>query len=473
MVGQVDHRGIDLVLLAAQGIDQRGQHLVGIGQGVVVPVDDFLLAALVQRVALAHRGEALAITGVALEVLGAVAAHLVQHQHGVLVEVVDQLPQALQQDLVMAFTISAQLRVLEFADIDELHAVAGALAARLVVTPLHRQAGTLEDVQQPFAVLRHAGIVVLALHAREHAWHRNGGFRAAGVHIGERQQALFPGKVRCGIAVVAKHAEVVCPRTFAHHQHGQRLAFVLLPGSITLGIFAIMLEGPRCGTDALADITNGGTHDIAGGEHQAQFVVVAKQRRQALVVDQCHRAQGHHAGTANHQLAEQFTVPGAIGDRRLPQQHRRHYTEAQDIQGKLQRKQVTHFRHVGFRDIAEHARVNKYAVLVHEVSHTRATHEQHDKYWLQYITEGEQREDQVEREQHQHGKRQAQPKPRQTGRHDLFKMLPEEDIEADQQVKAGQQRDPFSPQGFEVEHQCSQSRVIISPRACAAPGKLG
>jgi hypothetical protein len=51
-------------------------------------------------------------------------------------------------------------------------------------------------------------------------------------------------------------------------------------------------------------------------------------------------------------------------------------------------------------------------------------------------------------------------------------VLPEKDIEADQQVQAGQQRDPFSPQRFEVEHQGSQSRVIISPWACAAPGKL-
>ncbi len=86
-------------------------------------------AALVQRVALAHRREALAVTGVALEVFRAVAAHLVQHQHGVLVEVVDQLVQTLQQDLVMAFAIGAQLGVLEVADIDELHAVAGTFAA--------------------------------------------------------------------------------------------------------------------------------------------------------------------------------------------------------------------------------------------------------------------------------------------------------------------------------------------------------
>ena len=272
------------------------------------------------------------------------------------------------------------------------------------------------------------------------------------MHIGKRHQALLLGQVRGGIAVIAQHAKVVGPRTFTHHQHGQRLAFMLLPGGITLGIFAIVLERTRCRTDAFADIANGSTDDIAGGQHQAQFVVVAKQRGQPLIVDQRHRTQCHHAGTTDHQLAQQLAVPGTVGNGRLPQQHRRHHAQAQDVQGKLQRKQVAHFGYVGFCNIAEHTRINKYAVLIHEVSHTRATHEQHDKYRLQYISEGKQREDEIESEQHQHGKRQAQPQPGQAGRHHLLQVPPKEHVQANQQVKAGQQRDPFSPQGFEVEH---------------------
>ncbi len=67
-------------------------------------------------------------------------------------------------------------------------------------------------------------------------------FRTARMHIGKRQQALLPGQVRRGIAVVAQHAEDGRPGTFTHHQHGQRFALVFLPGGITLGIFAIGLE---------------------------------------------------------------------------------------------------------------------------------------------------------------------------------------------------------------------------------------
>jgi hypothetical protein len=58
----------------------------------------------------------------------------------------------------------------------------------------------------------------------------------------------------------------------------------------------------------------------------------------------------------------------------------------------------------------------------------------------------------IEGEQHQHGECQPQPQPHHAGRHNGLQVLPEEGVEADQQVKAGQQRDPFSPQGFDVEH---------------------
>ncbi|MNC48419.1 hypothetical protein D3C75_975320 [compost metagenome] len=54
-----------------------------------------------------------------------------------------------------------------------------------------------------------------------------------------------------------------------------------------------------------------------------------------------------------------------------------------------------------------------------------------------------------------------------------MQVLPEEHVEANQQIKTGQQRDPFSPQGFEVEHQRSLSRVMITPRPGGTVGKLG
>src|SRR3546814_2954897 len=72
--------------------------MVGVHQRVVVAIDDALAAAIVQRVALAHRGEMFVLFGIALEVLWPVTAHLVEHQHGVLVQVVDEMLQALRSE---------------------------------------------------------------------------------------------------------------------------------------------------------------------------------------------------------------------------------------------------------------------------------------------------------------------------------------------------------------------------------------
>lgn len=64
--------------------------MVGVENGVVVGVDDFFPAAFVQRIAGAHRSELLEGLGITLEVFGAVAAHLVQDQHAILLQVVDE-----------------------------------------------------------------------------------------------------------------------------------------------------------------------------------------------------------------------------------------------------------------------------------------------------------------------------------------------------------------------------------------------
>ncbi|MNP36812.1 hypothetical protein D3C76_1302280 [compost metagenome] len=129
MVRQVKHGSVDFVLFAAQDINQRRQHMIGIDQRIVIRIDDALFAALVQRVTQAHRHEAFERHRVALEVLRPMTTHLVQDQHGVLLQVVNHRAQALQENLVMAFAISTQRRVFAIADIFVLHPVARALAA--------------------------------------------------------------------------------------------------------------------------------------------------------------------------------------------------------------------------------------------------------------------------------------------------------------------------------------------------------
>ncbi|MNL72365.1 hypothetical protein D3C87_1976620 [compost metagenome] len=86
--------------------------------------------------------------------------------------------QTLQQNLVAAFTVGAQHRVFQLADIIERDPITSAFAAGLVVAPDHVETGALEHVQQTLFVLRLAGAVILAAHVGKHARHRYSGFSA-------------------------------------------------------------------------------------------------------------------------------------------------------------------------------------------------------------------------------------------------------------------------------------------------------
>ncbi|MNP09650.1 hypothetical protein D3C76_1017640 [compost metagenome] len=153
-----------------------------------------------------------------------------------------------------------------------------------------------EHVQQAFLVARAGGVVVAASHVGKHAGHGYGGFGAAGMHIGEGNDALLAIEQRSGVARVAEDAEVIRPRAFAYHQHGQRLAPVGLPGRRPAGVGADLAQRFMGRRQLLAQIAIGGVQVVAGHHQQAQLVVVAQQGGHALVVDQRHGAE-HGKGT--------------------------------------------------------------------------------------------------------------------------------------------------------------------------------
>ncbi|MDT4856897.1 hypothetical protein FQZ97_913000 [compost metagenome] len=243
------------------------------------------------------------------------AAHLVQDQHRVVLDPVDVALQVLQEDFVMALAATAQGWVLLVAEVLLGDPVAGALAAGLVIAPAHRQAGVLEYVQQAFLAARLGGVVVAAAHVGEHAGHRHGGFGAAGAHVAECGDAGLVAQQRRGIAVVAEDAEVLRPRAFTYDQHRQRLALVGLPGRRLVGVGADLAQR-RLGQDQLlAYIAVGSVQVVAGYHQQAQLVVVAKQRSQALVIGQCHDPEHRDRADGEDQLAEQLAPQRLVPDR--------------------------------------------------------------------------------------------------------------------------------------------------------------
>src|SRR5687768_17961299 len=105
MVGDEEHSRVDVGGMTVQSIDQRGQHVVGVQQRVVVGVDDLLSRTGGEVVVAAGRYEALEGGRVALEVRRSVVAQHVQHQQLVAVRAAQRaqpVVQAAQQALVPA-----------------------------------------------------------------------------------------------------------------------------------------------------------------------------------------------------------------------------------------------------------------------------------------------------------------------------------------------------------------------------------
>ena len=147
--------------------------MVGLDDAVVVGVDHLLALAFLQRGGGAFGAKLLVLGRGALVVRGAVAAHLVHHHHGATLALLgrqggDLGVQVLEHHAVQALTASAQRRVFLGAGAGFAHAVAHALAARLVVHPQHGQAGVVQHIDQAFVVGR-AALVARAAQVRVHA----------------------------------------------------------------------------------------------------------------------------------------------------------------------------------------------------------------------------------------------------------------------------------------------------------------
>ncbi|MNI54163.1 hypothetical protein D3C73_1090490 [compost metagenome] len=273
--------------------------MVGVHQRVVVTIDDTFAAAIVQGIAFAHRSKPFVLFWITLEIFRPMTAHLVQHQHGVFIQGVDEVLQTLQENFIAALAVGAQRRVFQIADILERDSITRAFAARLVIAPDHIKTRALEHIQQAFFVLCLAGVVILAPHVGKHARHRHRGFRAAGMHIGKRDKACLLVQLRRGITVVPQHAKVLGTGTFTHHQYGQGFSAMGLPDRVFLRILTDLDEGLLGRRDLFAHITERGTHVVAGHYHQTQLVVITEQRRQPLIVTQCDTTDHRHRSNSH------------------------------------------------------------------------------------------------------------------------------------------------------------------------------
>ena len=148
VIGGVDQHRINGSICLAQRRNDACQHVVGIGDRVVVDVAYFLLAAVLQLARATRGPEGLALRRIALHIGWAVATDLMKHDERVLAHVRQARRQIGQHDLVVAIRVRAQRRVGVPCVRHGVNASADALTSGIVVAPFDVETALRERVQE-------------------------------------------------------------------------------------------------------------------------------------------------------------------------------------------------------------------------------------------------------------------------------------------------------------------------------------
>ncbi|MCW0449713.1 hypothetical protein NB706_002547 [Xanthomonas sacchari] len=457
VVGEVDHRRV-VVGHRLQRVDGARQQVVGVQQRIVVGVGDQFAAAVAQVGGVAGRGEAAERGRVALEVAGAVAAELVQHHHAVAGLGAHLRGQVLQQDLVHAASVLAQLRILGVVQVLDLQAVAHALAAGLVVAPQRGDAGVLEHVQQRLVLADVALVVVVAAERREHARHRHLGAGAAGVHVGEVDHVAL-GQLRRGLPCIAVEAPVLRAGGFAQHHHQQpRLAARRTRGG--LGV-VLQRQFRRLARGAVGLEVLPQRDQVVDRRGQvADLAMVAHHRRQVLErqhrSDAAQRQHAHQEAGADRQRLQRRTP-----DQPHPPQHQdRQRRVEQQRRDQRRGHQLARFLVVGGQHVAQHVRVQVDAVAVHVVRGERGGDQQHRQHRLGDAAPQQQAQQQAVHRQQQQEQRQRQLHVAAVAAH---RAAPEHAVAGQGEERAGRQR----------QHLVAQLRTPRPPAGAGGGGRRG
>ncbi|MNX38409.1 hypothetical protein D3C86_687490 [compost metagenome] len=317
------------VVLALQGLElgnKLGQHLVGVADGVVIGVDQLLVAAVLDVAARAVRQED-AIPGRVAAIVGrAMAAHQVEgHQLAALLALhPGDLPiQPLQQDLVIAripFTVFGEGLGL---DLQGGHVIAYPLAAAVVLLPQHRDTGVLQHVQQAVPGLGQGLVITTAREVGEHAGHRDRGGGATGAHVPEGDEIRLLHGEAVGLLLVAVEGVVLAAGRLPHHQEhqGRLAALVHHPG-----ICAYRLIRDRGGEENIPGVAIETAHVVGGDYLFDDGMVVAPDRGVILVIEGGDADQEQQGEGDPRQTHAQPLVPGGWVFDLQPQEakHRQH-----------------------------------------------------------------------------------------------------------------------------------------------------
>ena len=446
VVGHIQQGGVVARALRLQEADRVGQHVVGVGDRVVVGIDDCVRRALAQLGGVAGWRVALEFLGRAPVVGRAVAAHLVQHDQVVALAIGHLGLQPLQQDLVHAFGAAAQRGVGRVGHLLRRQPGAHALAAGLVVAPLHAEAGAVHHMQQRLFTADALLVVVASADAREHAGQRGFGVGAAAAHIGEIDD-IERGQFGRGLPRVAVQPPVHRAGGFADDQHKeQRLA---APGPGRAG-HRIDADGhQRLGRlDRVGRGDAGQRIHIVGRGHQVAHRFVRPHQRRQVLRHRHERADAdQHRGHERAQAPGDRHPPRPLAHLREPHQPGRQHSLPGQVRQHVPGQQVTRFADIGVHQVAQHRRVEEHRVPAHEVGREGGAHQQQDQHWLGGAAGDDeaQQEEVHHHQQHEHADAEA-PGARVAGRSIGERAGPERAVAHRHEIHADPQRQRFRRQ---------------------------
>ena len=416
VIRQVNQPHVVLALQGLELVDELGQHLVGVPYGVVIGVDQLLVAAVLDVAARAVRQED-AIGGRVAAIVGrAVAAHQVEGDQlaALLALHPGDLPiQPLQQDLVIAgvpFTVFGEGLGL---DLQGGHVIAHPLAAAVVLLPQHGDSGVLQHVQQAVSGLGQGLVVFTARQVGEHAGHRDRGGGTTGAYVPEGDEIRLLHGEAVGLLLVAVEGVVLAAGRLPHHQEHQGRLLMLADHP---GIGADLLVGNGSGEDHIPGVLVEPVHIVGGHYLLAEGLVVAPDRGVILVIEggsPHQKQQGEGDGT---EAQTQPLVPGTGVLNLHPQQDQHRQQAGQQEPEHHGAVEVgARLPTVGFDDVLHHAHVEDHPVLEHGVADQGAGQDEQGEKGLEQITEGKGQEHRVE------GRHQYQGNGEDKPRLDVFK----------------------------------------------------
>ncbi len=323
------------------------------------------------------------------------AAELVQHDDAVLRHPVQPGAELFDHDIVVAFPLLAEARVLATEEIDGLDTLGDALVTGIVVPPGHLDAGMGKHVDQ--RLLRRGLFMRIARPSKigEHAGDGGRRRRAAAFRAREIEDvALF--EFRIGIARITVQREIHCPRRLAGNDDGDARFCKSGDRRTDLGIRAERRHHHFRFCLRLTEILDRGGDRRDRIDRRQHVLVLAMHDHQRLGIGKEDQPDDCQAADDRDPVPQHLGQEAPVRHAHPDHQKRGQNGKQDHVPDKTGRHQVAGFRRGRLEGIADHVAVDDHAEPVHEPGTRRRGKNQRDRERLDDVFDRKRRDDRDE-----------------------------------------------------------------------------